>query len=482
MTLGEHPALTALARLVEADGKQIVLEGEEVRLTRKELHDSVMASGTVMRAAGVDPGELVVVQGERSPEFVVMLLGVWAAGAIPVVLDASLPVRRRAQLMDLVPARWQVDATSGAIRPVGGAGVATPFTADASHILFTTGTTGIPKPVLAGTGALEHALRHYAGFFGVDGDDRFVLVGSIGHDPVLRDILIPITIGGTLVVPPSEAFVEPGRLAGVLRERRVSVLHATPALLEFGVLPAPDVPTLRRVLCGGARLSVATARALVEALPEVRLFNVYGTTETPQIASAIEITHDDIPDDPGEPLPVGRGFGETEVRLQGDPSAPEVVVVSSHLALGYVSRAGVVDAVSSRPGLQCGPHEYRTGDVGCLDEGGAVRIVGRRDRQAEINGYRVALEEIEVTAMGLAGVQDASAAIRTTPVGTSLSLRLAVVADASGLTPTRASVRSLLKEQLPSYAVPSAISVVPAALGHNNKSGTMTLSDGPGGS
>jgi len=482
VTLGEHPALRALARLVEADGSQIVLEAGDVRFTRREFRDSVMAAGTAIRDAGVAAGELVVVQGERNPEFVVWLLGTWAAGAVPVVLDASLPNGRKAQLTDLVPAKWQIDATSGAIQPVAGDSLATPLARNASHILFTTGTTGIPKPVLAGTGALEHALRHYAEFFGVDGGDRFVLVGSIGHDPVLRDILIPITVGGTLVIPPPEAFAEPGRLARVLRERRVSVLHATPALLEFGVLPEPEVPTLRRVLSGGARLSAATARALVAAFPEVRLFNVYGTTETPQIASAIEITLDDIPDDPGEPLPVGGGFGETEVRLQGDPSAPEVVVVSSHLAIGYVSRAGVIDAVSSQPGPQRGRHEYRTGDVGCLDDDGTVRIVGRRDRQAEVNGYRVALEEIEMTAMGLDGVQHASAAIRTTAIGTSLSLRLAVVADASGLTLTRASARSLLKEQLPSYAVPSAISVVPAVLGHNNKSGTMTVSDGSGGS
>lgn len=482
MTLGAHPALDALVSLVESNGSRIVLEAEGIQITRRDLHDSVIASGEAMHDAGVAVGELVVVQGERNPGFVIWLLGAWAAGAVPVVLDSSLPPRRKALLRDLVPARWQVDATSGVIESVASAAVEAPLPADASHVLFTTGTTGIPKPVVAGRDALEHALRHYAGFFGVDGDDRFILVGSIGHDPVLRDVLVPIAVGGTLVVPPPGVFVEPGRLGRVVRERSVSVLHATPALLEFGLLPEPHVPSLRRVLCGGARLSVATAGSLVTACPDVRLFNVYGTTETPQIASAIEITPDDIPEDPARSLPVGGGFGETELRLQERTSSTEVVVVSRHLALGYLSRTGVVDPVGSRLGPGGGRPDYGTGDVGFLDDGGSVRIVGRRDRQVEVNGYRVALEEVEATAMGLAGVQDASAAIRTTAIGTSLSLRLSVVADASGVTPNRSSIRCRLRELLPPYAVPSAISVVPAALGHNNKSGTLTVPDGSGGS
>lgn len=126
---------------------------------------------------------------------------------------------------------------------------------DASHILFTSGTSGRPAAVVAGRRVLEASLDRYAEEFAPGTDDRVALLAGPGHDPLLRDLFVPLRAGGTLVVPPDDVFRSPDRLVRFLGESRITILHATPALLElvtaFGG-PAARLDELRLVVCGGA--------------------------------------------------------------------------------------------------------------------------------------------------------------------------------------------------------------------------------------
>ncbi|HET8680536.1 MAG TPA: non-ribosomal peptide synthetase, partial [Micromonosporaceae bacterium] len=356
----------------------------------------------------------------------------------------------------------------------------------ASHVLFTSGTTGRPAAVAVPPGALAGTLGWYVDTFLPSGRDRVALLAGLGHDPVLRDMLVPLMAGGTLVVPPDDVFASPERLSTFVREARVTILHATPALLGLLVAggsgspaqPAAGLADLRLVVCGGAPLTARLVRALRRLTP-ARVVNAYGTTETPQVAScqvaagAGEPVPASVPD--RATLPVGSGAGGAELVVVDAAGAPagvgqlgEVVVCSPHLALGYAGDTGDAGRFVPDPGGRPGYRAYRTGDLGRRDPWGGVHLDGRLDRQVLVDGFRVAPEQVEAAALGLPYVEDALVTLRPTPAGEVLALQ--VVAAATAGQPSAGDVRARLRAVLPPYAVPADIRVVPRlGTDHNHK-------------
>jgi acyl-CoA synthetase (AMP-forming)/AMP-acid ligase II len=360
-------------------------------------------------------------------------------------------------------------------------------------VLFTSGTSGRPAAVKVPPAALAATLDWYVRTYAFSAADRVAMVGGLGHDPLLRDILAPLTVGGSVVVPPGDVFSAPDRLFALLRDERVTVLHATPALLELilagrprtdagpgggthgapgdtpgdtpGARPGADrLDGLRLVVSGGAPLTAGLVREL-RTVTAARVVNAYGATETPQLASVHEaaaagaLPPAALPD--GAVLPVGTGAGGAELlvlRPDGTPApvghVGEVVVRSPHLAAGYLDGSG-------RPGGFTGGNEaFRTGDRGRRDPSGAVVPDGRLDRQVSLDGHRLDPEQVERAALGHPGVHRALARLIPTPAGSALSL--SVVARTGGDRVAVAGLRAHLRRHLPRWAVPTELRVVDA--------------------
>jgi len=299
--------------------------------------------------------------------------------------------------------------------------------------------------------------------------DRFALLGGIGHDPLLRDVLVSLHVGEALVMPGQQLLAAPGALGDFLVTNRVTIAHLTPALLEFGLVGAAvRLPQLRAVLSGGALLPRTLARELAECCPALTLHNVYGATETPQVVCSHRVGPEDLADDADHIVPIGVGVAGARVALAGelelDGDQDEIVVQSPNLALGYVGASRAAGFVETPP--IPGGRLYRTGDLGHRDGRGRLTVTGRRDRQVSINGYRLALEEVEAAAARHPDVAHARAEARTGPFGTTLAL---TVVGRPGRQPSDKVLRNYLRSELPSYAVPSAVLVAEAALDANHK-------------
>jgi acyl-CoA synthetase (AMP-forming)/AMP-acid ligase II len=370
--------------------------------------------------------------------------------------------------------------TDPAPRPLPGVG----------HVLFTSGTSGRPAAVKVPPEALAGTLDWYVRTYGFSAADRVVMAGGLGHDPLLRDILAPLTVGGRVVVPPEDVFSAPDRLFALLRDERVTVLHATPALLELILAgrPRPDslpsggtgggsgrgpgeapgggpgtdrLDDLRLVVSGGAPLTAGLVREL-RTVTAARVVNAYGATETPQLASVHEAAAAGGSPPAGLPdaaaLPVGTGAGDAELlvlRPDGTPApvghAGEIVVRSPHLAAGYLDGSG-------RTGGFTVDGAFRTGDRGRRDPSGAVVPDGRLDRQVSLDGHRLDPEQVERAALGHPGVHRALARLIPTPAGSALSL--SVVARPGGDPLDIADLRGRLRRHLPRWAVPTELRVV----------------------
>lgn len=321
-------------------------------------------------------------------------------------------------------------------------------------------------PVGVPHGPLRDFLGWYLDAFELGPTDRFALLAGPGHDPVLREMFGALLAGARLHVPPAGVTTDIGRLLDWLVESRITVLHATPGLLELMVrlaqdaVPGSRLERLRLIVAGGAPLTWGLVRRL-RALTGAEIVNAYGTTETPQIASCHRVAPGDGDGQPdGAQVPVGAGVAGQSLlvltprgRLAGVGQRGEVVVRGRNLALGYAGGHGPGHRFGED--LQPGVRTFRTGDLGRYGADGLVRLDGRTDRQVSIDGYRIELGEVEATALRHPLVRQAIASLTHGAIGPLLTLRVTV----SG--PLRDSdLRTFLRDRIPAPAVPVSVQVV----------------------
>ncbi|GAA0743707.1 AMP-binding protein [Dactylosporangium roseum] len=473
---GEDPASAVLATAARFPSRAAIVS-PEVTVTYRELSEAVRRTARALDEAGVPHRATVEVAARRCADLPVALLGTWLHGACPALVDVAVPEARIAAARSAIGAAPRLaPAPAWSAEPcltVPDLPAAPPDDDGTrpSHVLFTSGSTGLPLGVRVPHGPLQRFMGWYTATFGLGPHDRFGLIAGVGHDPVLRDILAPLYVGAQLHVPPPTALTNPVALFDWLARCRVTVVHATPALLELLLAAHHDrarrLTALRLVVCGGAPLHAGLARR-VRQLTDAVLVNAYGTTETPQIAACEIVAPAGAPPDEyladSAVLPVGHGVADHQVLVmtaQGMQAPPghrgEVTVRGRYLATGYLGPTGAAQRFlpdpAGVPGVRC----YRTGDLGYVDLAGRLVVTGRADRQVSIDGVRIELEELEHVALSYPGIGTAVASVRAGADGDRLVLH---VVPAPGCAPTADGLRRRLRGTLPRQAIPSIITVV----------------------
>ncbi|KHL08946.1 non-ribosomal peptide synthetase component F [Mumia flava] len=442
----EHPAAAAL---VTADGV----------VDRRTLDDAVTDRADRLRAA-VAPGVLVALPARRDRLYLERLLACMRAGAVPVLIDAAWPRARRDAAIRSSGATYAFPDDDGPLRTLTEGATKPAVATEPAHVLFTSGTTADPLPVLVPTAVTDAAVADLAAWLEVGAHDRIALLSGPAHDPALRDLGLALRTGASLHVPAPTEQADVTRLAHWLRTERVSVLSSTPTLLTLvlGADPgAQPLPDLRVVVCGGAPLTSATAALIRSRAPGAVIVNGYGCVETPQLVVAHRLEPDDlVPTSPHVPL--GRPLPGRRIELltaDGQPCADgergEIWVGAPWIASRYLTD-GPARFVAEPDRL------VRTGDLAHRDRAGLLHLVGRADRQVLVNSYRVLLDEVEAAARGCNGVADAVAEL----VGNEhhQGLRLWVQPSASGESVDEATVRAHLADVLAPPAVPTKILLV----------------------
>lgn len=438
----------------------------------------------------------VAVVADRHPALPVAILALLGTGTPFTILDATLPPAALAtRLADLDPAavitgkgavppgRWaghtvSVDET-GVVTDIDGATQRQATTDDRpelpalpAYLARTSGTTGRPKSVLGTADALNRQVAWETSEFGIGADDVVAMLSGLMYDPCLRDILVPLAVGATLAIPGTSFGADGRGLSGWLHERRVTVWHTTPGLLRAATAGAAgQVPNLRLVLVGGESLRYTDIREAAAVFPNARLVNVYGSTETPQVASAFEVALPAAAT--AGAVPIGAGvFGSRLIlldrngRITGTGEVGEIAVQSRYLAQGYLDdtdTGGFLPDGLRRPDRIAGPL-YLTGDLGWRDPSGVVHLAGRQDDQMKVNGIRIEPAEIESLLARHPAVRHS--AVRLTGSAAARTLTAFVVlGDDSGAT----ALRRHLEDQLPAPLVPRIVAVEQLCYDRNGK-------------
>jgi len=443
----------------------------------------------------------VLVYGEKEPAVVVAFLAALRAGRPYVPIDPSLPTARVARIVAAARAKDAVlvadpppplarELTARRIAKIQLDPCAQDLTADderleadqsgpdpqaPAYILFTSGTTGVPKGVVVTRAALAHfASWLLASHPFVRGGETFLNQAPFGFDLSVMDLYGALLTGGTLFSI-TRAETGDGRcLFHRLDGAALTTWVSTPSFVRFCLaeprFARPMLPALRRFLLCGETLPPAVARGLLERFPGADVWNMYGPTEATVAVTAVRI---DAARAAGDgPLPVGRPAPGMDVWI-ADPGEPsrrlmhgeqgEIVIAGPQVAAGYVGDAeGEAGPFFLLPG---GRRAYRTGDLGWIDPAdGMLFCGGRRDQQIKLRGYRIELEEIETHLRTVPGVADA-AVVPVDRDGTPDHLLAVVVGTAELPSAGRAladHVRAALADALPDYAIPRLVRRAPA--------------------
>ncbi len=439
-----------------------------------------------LRAAGLEPGQVVAVTGGRSFGMVTSVVAVLASGGVLLTLDPRLPRERRRRMLELAGARFLLDA-GGVAEPELLAGLETrllavdpearelgdadlvevpppPAADEPAYVFFTSGSTGTPKGVLGRAAGLAHFLAWQRTTFEVGPGDLAAQLTGLSFDVVLRDMLMPLTAGATLVLPE----VEGSDLLPWLAAERITRLHAVPSLARTWLAAwraasreddgEAGLPDLRTVFFAGEPLTddlVRDWRRTFGAGCEVA--NLYGPTETTLARCCFRLGEEPLPG----VQPVGRPLPETQALVLagerpcglGEPG--EIVLRTPFRSLGYLAaeeedkRRFFPNPFTADPGDLL----YRSGDLGAYRPDGTLAILGRVDDQVKIRGVRVELGEIQAVTERHPRVAEAVAVAAADGRG---ERRLAVYFVAAGEAPTISELRRFLLGQLPEPLVPSA--------------------------
>ena len=434
-----------------------------------------------LRDLGVARGSLVGVHLERSLEMLIAVIAVMKAGAAYVPLDPDFPADRlghmvadaglavvvtQPALSDVAPQGdfLSVDiAQLLQVEPEGPADDPAPTDpgdgSDLIYVLYTSGSTGMPKGV-----ALEH--RNVANFLlsmqgepGMTPQDRIVAVTTLSFDIAALELYLPLITGATVVIASRDQAADGGSLRALMDTHGATVMQATPTtwrlLIDAGWQGSPGF----KVLCGGEALPPDLARMLLARCGE--LWNMYGPTETAIWSTVFRVT-----DSEAGPIPIGRPVANTRVYVLDRSSRPvpmgilgEIFIAGAGVARGYFNRSELTaekflrDPYSNEPGARM----YRTGDLGRYLPDGNLEFRSRVDNQVKIRGFRVELGDVEAALESHAAVKQAVAKVVEFRPG---DRRLVAYVLPFGEAPTHADLRDYLRTRLPHYMVPQHLPVV----------------------
>jgi len=269
---------------------------------------------------------------------------------------------------------------------------------DPAYIIYTSGTSGNPKGVKVTHGSLMNLLKALRDTFGYHGAKHFALLASISFDSSLKQILQPLMLGRHLVILDNIRDVK--KLAKAICEYSINVVTITPTVLQAVVFEMSQNKlsnNLNYIFCGGEILSTAFCNQLLDYFPNTNLVNIYGPTETTDLAAVYEIDskQDSI-------VPIGRPLFNCEVYIldESQQLLPQGVKGEIHIGGRGVSMGYIFDEARSKEKFVAHPFKpgeriYKSGDMGFYDSEGNLKIVGRVDNQVKVRGHRIELGEIE---------------------------------------------------------------------------------------
>ena len=318
---------------------------------------------------------------------------------------------------------------------------------DPIYIVFTSGSTGIPKGVVACHRSVIDYIENLSEVLEFNHDTRFANQTPLYFDACLKELYPTLKFGATTVIVPKSLFMFPIKLVEFLNEHKINtvcwVVSALTMISSFKTFEKIKPEYLTNIAFGSEVFPIKQLNLWKEALPNCKFTNLYGPTEATGMC------------DLNESVPIGGPFKNTRILLLNeknelckDGEEGEICVVGTSLTIGYYKNFEKTNEVFVQNPLNNIYPEliYRTGDIGKRNERGELLFVSRKDFQIKHMGHRIELGEIEVNVNNIDQIRTCCCVYDKEKD----KIKLYYVGDIEA-----GEIISILKEKLPRYMIPN---------------------------
>jgi L-proline---[L-prolyl-carrier protein] ligase len=443
---------------------------------------------------GIRPGDRVGICMRKSADAVASIFGIMKAGAAYVPVDPTAPASRNAFIfhncavkvlivetrleegllqqfnqigfapklivlngvgagVPLAQALEQLDR----VDPAPSAPSTVPHPSQLAYILYTSGSTGLPKGVMLSHDNAACFIDWCSDVFQPNEQDRFSSHAPFHFDLSILDIYVSLKHGATLVLVEEQLGKDPVRLAPWIAEKKITIWYSAPSILsllaQFGKLDQHDYSSLRLVLFAGEVFPIKYLKLLKPLWPHPLYFNLYGPTET-NVCTFYKVPHL-IPESQTEPVPIGKACPHCEPLVVSEVGSEvaagaegELCIAGPSVLEGYWNLPENT-AKAFLPGRDT--RWYRTGDIVTELPDGNYKFLGRRDRMIKKRGYRIELGEIEVALYRHPAIKEA--AVLAFPDDDGVPIK-AFTSTRDGSKLSIIELKKFCSENLPLYMVP----------------------------
>jgi amino acid adenylation domain-containing protein len=485
--------------------KDAVIYGDQ-RISYKELDEVTNKLAVVLGENGVKRGDRVGIYVNKSIQSIVSIHGILKAGAVYVPLDPKAPPSRLSYIIQNCDIRCLLMSTRkfGRLKhifpdenPLAFVVLLDDFTdqvenvsvstihwqdvlrgdetllpinqnieTDLSYILYTSGSTGVPKGVMISHLNALTFVNWAHETFKVRAEDQFSSHAPLHFDLSIFDIFVAFKAGATVVLVPENITFFPVSLADWIEENQITVWYSVPSILSMMVLQGRlqryQFLKLHTILFAGEVFPIKYLRELMDLIPHAEYYNLYGPTET-NVITYYKVSR--IPPDQVKTVPIGKGCANMEVFALSDEGElvvepgqeGELFARGSCVAQGYWGdfEKTKKNFVMNHTQTHFQERMYKTGDLVTLDDNGNYIYLGRRDHMIKSRGYRIEMGEIETVLYSHPRVKEVAVAAIPDDLITNRIKAYVILNNNSDV--SSKELRQFCLERIPHYMVPEAI-------------------------
>ena len=477
--------LEYLEETVQRFPDKVAFANESMGMTFREVCQGArsIGSGLLEKGYGREP---VVIYMQKHPHMITAFWGVVYSGCFYVPMDEEMPKFRAELIFQNLKPRAVIcdETTAGQMKdfpdfdgevllyeeisqhPVREEALAQvrrkAIDTDPVYIVFTSGSTGVPKGVAACHRSVIDYVESLTEVLQVTEDSVFANQTPLYFDACLKELFSTLKYGATTYLVPKSLFMFPIKLVEFLNEYKINtvcwVVSALTMISSMKTFDKVKPEYLHTVAFGSEVFPIKQFNLWRQALPKARFINLYGPTEATGMSCYYEV---DREFQEGDAIPIGRPFKNTEILLldennqvppQGEPG--EMCIRGTAVTLGYYNNFEKTNEVFVQNPLNSSYHEliYRTGDIGKLNQYGELVFISRKDYQIKHMGHRIELGEIEVHVNMIEGIRSACCIYDKE--------KEKIVLFYVGETEKKALVTEL-KKKLPRYMIPNQVYEIP---------------------
>ena len=407
-------------RQVAKNGEKTAVVFKDQKITYQELDDLSDRVAAHLAERGLVKGDVVSILISRNTFMSITVLGVLKAGCVYEPLDPTYPKERLNFMMKDADAKYLiaeedlrelVDEYEGdvlftsdiASLPETSLQVPAPQPEDLFTLLYTSGSTGIPKGCRWNHRNIAHFAQIHRHRIQINASSKVTAYASFGFDANAMEQYSTLTAGATLYIIPEEIRLDLIALNNYINEQGITHLFMT-TQVAYQFATSMENHTLEWLTTGGEKL------APLDPPKGYRLLNMYGPTESVVYATTYEVK------EYRQNIPIGKSIPNHNLYIVDSNgkrlpagAVGELLISGPQVSCGYLNRPEkTAESFTGNPYCHDDAHAriYRTGDIVRYLPDGNIEFVGRRDGQVKIRGYRIELKEVEGVIRQYPGIKD----------------------------------------------------------------------------